>query len=69
MFCFLTFGIFAFGGHFEPFLGPIGLFLGMGKVKKLFWALCIWTNNFCFLSMTLFLFFHVVKNTQNLDLA
>ena len=49
-----------FGGHFEPFWAPSGFFGGGVGVRKLFWALCIYTNKFCFLSIALVLFFHVV---------
>ena len=38
----------------------MGLFLGLGWDPKFFWALCIQTNNFCFISIVLFLFFHEV---------
>ena len=30
------------------------------RIEKLLWGLFIWTNNFCFLSIALFLLFHVV---------
>ena len=38
----------------------MGYFLGRGRVQKLFCGLLIWTNNFCFQSITLFMLYHVV---------
>ena len=41
-------------------MGPIELFLGWGLSPKTFLGLSIYTNNFRFLSIALFSFFHVV---------
>ena len=35
-------------GSLLIFWGPKGLFLGWGRVQKLFWGLVINTKNFCF---------------------
>ena len=39
------------------FWGQNGLFLGWGKVRKIFRGLLIHTNNFCFLNIALFLLY------------
>ena len=39
----------------------LGLFFGdLGQVQKLMWDLLMYTNNFCFQNIALFLFYHVV---------
>ena len=38
----------------------MGYFWGQIRVQKLFWALLIYTNNFCCQSIALFLLYHVV---------
>ena len=39
------------------FCGQNGLFLGWGKVRKIFRGLLIHTNNFCFLNIALYLLY------------
>lgn len=59
-FAFCLFDLLPFGGHFKPFWNLYGHFLGGVGVWKCFWDLFLWTNDFCFENIYLYLFFHVV---------
>ena len=48
-------------GSFLTIWGPNGLFWGRGRAQKLFWGLLIYTSNFCFQSIALFLLYVVLS--------
>ena len=60
---FLTFDFDLILGSILTFWVPNGLCLGWGRIQKLLWGLLISTNNFCFLSLALFLLSLVVLSS------
>ena len=56
----LTFDFDLIFGSFLTFWSDQGQFLGSGTVQELFWGPLIYTKNFCFQSVALFLLYLVV---------